>query len=119
MRPLPVTAADHLPAGVLGVSVVRGEPLPVVSLGFLLRQPRGREGRFVVVRTPGRDCVLAVDAVETILSPEATCWHPMPRLLERMEFVEAIASADQDLMVTLDMVRLMAELPPAESGNER
>jgi purine-binding chemotaxis protein CheW len=118
MRPLPVNAAEGLPPGVLGISLVRGVPLPVVSLASLLRQPGGQESRFVVVRTPGRDCVLAVDEVNSITDFEAHAWQQMPKLLQRIAFAAEIAAADEDIVVTLDTGRIVAEFPPQQEPQE-
>lgn len=111
MRPQPVKAAAGLAPSVLGASVIRGLPLPVVSLCRLLHQPEAEETRFVVVRTPGRDCVLAVGAIQSISSVDPGAWQKMPNLLRRIESAEAISVDDQDLMVSLSMARLIAELP--------
>lgn len=114
MRRQPLARAENLAPGVLGVSVVRGEAVPVVSLGSLLEQPPEAESRFVVVRTPGKDCVLAVSAVESIVRIEPDRWQQMPKLLRRLSFAEEIAAADQDLIVTLDTARLIEHLSPTE-----
>lgn len=114
MRPLPIrTVAGLLPA-VLGMSVVRGAPIPVVSLSRLLHQPQANATRFVVLRTAGRDCALAVEQVHDIASMSAADWEAMPSLFSRVESAAEIHAEDQDLVVSLNMARLMAELPAAE-----
>ena len=114
MRPLPVKAASGLAPGVLGATVVRGVPLPVISLTRLLHQPEEQPRRFVVLRTPGRDCVLAVDAIHSIDRMPAETWQQLPNLLRRVESAEQISTEDQDLIVSLSMARILAELPPPE-----
>lgn len=114
MRPLPVRSAGSLAPSVRGVSIIRGAPLPVVSLSRLLGQPEAEDRRFVILRTPGRDCALSVERVEAIASVSASAWQTMPALLARIESAEQICADDQDLMVSLNMSRLMAELPPPE-----
>jgi hypothetical protein len=52
--------------------------------------------------------------VEAIASVSASAWQTMPALLARIESAEQICADDQDLMVSLNMSRLMAELPPPE-----
>jgi purine-binding chemotaxis protein CheW len=114
MRPLPIKTAAGLPPAVLGASIVRGVPLPVVSLPLLLNQPETTGTRFVVVRTPGSDCVLAVDGVDSITRMDSAQWQALPNLLRRMQFAGEIAAADEDLAVTLDLGRVVAELKLAE-----
>lgn len=114
MRPLPVKSAAGLSPVVLGVSVIRGEALPVVSLARLLRQPDAEESRFVVLRTPGRDCALSVGAVHGIAGIDPSEWRQMPKLLSRVDSAAQILADDEDLMVSLSMARLVDELPPPE-----
>lgn len=114
MRPLPVRTASGLASAVLGLSVIRGVPLPVVSLSRLLSQPDAEESRFVVLRVGDRDCALSVGAVHTIAAVDSATWQEMPRLLTRIDSAEQIRADDQDLMVSLSMGRLIAELPPPE-----
>src|SRR5882724_8841487 len=64
MRPLPIEALSGPLDGVRGLSVIRGEPVPVIDLGTLL----GASGcsvctRFIAIRVGGRRIALAVDAV--------------------------------------------------------
>lgn len=115
MRPLPVKHAEGLPPGVLGAAVVRGRALPVVSLPVLLRQSGAEETRFVVLHTPGCDCILSVGAVEAIAAIEPAAWEQLPKLLERLDAAAAIAASDQDLIVSLDTARILAILPPVEA----
>lgn len=116
MRPLPVRAVPGLAPAVLGVSVIRGTGLPVLSLGRLLRQNDLTESRFVVLRTPGRDCVLSVGSVHGIASVDASTWQEMPKLLARVEAAEQMQAEDGDLMVSLSMARLLSELPSPEQA---
>jgi purine-binding chemotaxis protein CheW len=116
MRLLPIKAADGLLPGVLGATVVRGNPLPVVGLPQLLKQSSANVSRFVVVTTLGRECVLAVDHVEAISSLEEAEWQRMPNLLQQISSADEIAAVDRDLIVTLDMGRLMAALPEPEAA---
>lgn len=114
MRPLRIKAAGGLLPGVLGAAIVRGNPLPVISLGVLLRQPEEPLARFVVVRTPGRDCVLACASIESITGLDDSEWQRLPTLLESIEAAQQIAVTDRDLVVTLDMAWVSQALPPPE-----
>lgn len=114
MRPLPVRTVEGLSSAVLGVSVIRGIPTPVVSLSRLLSQPQTKDTRFVVLRTPGRDCALSVDQVHSIESLGEAAWQAMPNLLARVDSAAQIRAEDEDLIVSLNMARLIAELPAPE-----
>lgn len=116
MRPLRVRTVSGLEPAVLGVSVVRGRPIPVVSLSRLLRQPEREEKRFVLLRTPGRDCVLSVETVHAISSVRTDLWQTMPRIFSRIDAAEQIVPEDSDLMISLRMARLIAEIPPPEAA---
>ncbi len=63
MRPLPVERLAGLPPFVLGVSVVRGIPQPVVDAARMLDVATVAPGRFVALRVGARGVILAVEAV--------------------------------------------------------
>lgn len=113
MRPLPLKAARGAVPGVVGAAVVRGEPLAVISLCALLDQAGGAEARFVVVHTAGRACVLAVDGVEAIAPLEESAWQKLPKLLQNLDAADEIAAVDEELVVTLNLGRVLEKLPPA------
>lgn len=114
MRPLPLRSACDLPAAVLGGTMVRGLVTPVVSLPILLGQSGGGESRFVAVQAVGRDWVLAVDAVEQIGEVAAESFQPLPALLQDVQAAQAVAAADRDFIMTLDLVLIARLLPPSE-----
>jgi chemotaxis signal transduction protein len=116
MRPLPVKTADGLPPGVLGAAIIRGAVLPVVSLPALLKQPAAEPTRFVVVTTPGRDCVLAVDSVESIIPLAPADSRDMPNLLRSIDAAQELATADRDLVVTLNMGLVFSRIPAVDPG---
>src|SRR6185295_3821456 len=64
LRPLPVEPLQTSRASLIGVSVVRGEPVPVVDLAALL-QPgtRGGQGRWIVLKSKPSGVVLTVDRI--------------------------------------------------------
>lgn len=115
MRPLPLRRAEGLAAAVRGVSVIRGAAIPVVSLSRLLGQPEADDRRFVVLRTPGRDCALSVEHVHAISSMKMEDWQALPKLLAPMESAAEILTEGQELIVSLNLARLIAELPPPEA----
>ena len=87
----------------------------MVSLPRLLQQPESDEKRFVLLRTPGRDCALSVDLVHAVSSVKRDQWQAMPGILNRIEAAEQILAEDRDLIVSLRMARLMSELPLPEA----
>src|SRR5205085_1730186 len=63
MRPLPVEPVAGAPPFVLGVTLLRGAPAPVIDGGALLGSGRSQPTRFVTLRVGERRAVLAVEAV--------------------------------------------------------
>src|SRR5215831_758193 len=63
MRVLPIEAIAGAPRFVLGLAVIRGEPVPVVDVARLLGAEAAQPRRFVTVRGARRPIALAVDAV--------------------------------------------------------
>ena len=63
MRPLPLELLQGTKPFVLGVSVIRGNTVPVVDAGLLIGAGPSNPGRFVSINTGGRLVALAVDTV--------------------------------------------------------
>jgi purine-binding chemotaxis protein CheW len=116
MRPLPIESMADMPPFVLGVSIVRGAPVPVVSVSALVGAPSGRApSRFVTLRVDARSVVLAVDAVEGIVGLDATVLETLPPLLQQAAtgVVEAIAPLDHRLLLVLRAARMLPEREPS------
>lgn len=118
MRPLPVEALPDMPEFVLGLSVIRGLPTPVIDAATLLGEPRG-EGRsesaptrFVVMRVGERRVALAVASVLGVraLAPETQ--HALPPLLQHagQQMIAALTVLDSELLTVLGAG---FSLPPA------
>lgn len=115
MRPLPIETIANAPAHVLGLSVVRGQPVPVVDLGGLLardgREERATYGRFVTIRAGLRQVALAVEAVigVDVLAPGSL--HELPPLLSGSSSasVATLGVLDRDLLAVLDATRILPE----------
>ncbi len=111
LRPLPVEPLAETPAFVLGLAVIRGAPTPVVDAAALL----GREGqsptRFVVLRTPERRVALAVSAVLGVQTLDGSSLTALPPLLRKAgrELISALGTADGELLLILESVRLVPE----------
>lgn len=111
LRPLPIEPLATAPAFVLGASIVRGAPIPVVDLARLLTGSSGPKQRFVVVKTGNRRVALAVEAVvgfRTLAEADRTS---LPSLLANgaSSAVEAIGALDSELYLVLAAARLLPE----------
>ena len=111
LRPLPVQPLTGAPAFVLGMSVIRGTPAPVVDLSALLLGKPGRCSRFVMVRAGERRLAVAVDAVLGIREFQAALWSELPPLLRdaRPEAIEAVGVLDQEALLALKTGTLVPE----------
>lgn len=112
MRPLPVEALSGAPDGVQGLSVIRGEPIPVVDLGTLLSTSGGSAcTRFIAIRVGERRVALAVDAVLGIREFAPALRTQMPPLLSdaRAELVEAVGVLDNELFMVLKACSIVPE----------
>jgi purine-binding chemotaxis protein CheW len=110
MRLLPIHPIVSKWAFVLGVSVVRGVPVPVLDTAILLAATgRSSPERFVALRVGSRTAVLAVDAVLGIRSIEGDALVKLPPLLRDAEsaVIEAIATLDSELLVVLKCARIV------------
>jgi len=112
MRPLPIEPVAGTPAFVRGVSVIRGEPTPVVDLEALLERGPGSRayGRFVTLKVGERRVALGVDSVVGVRTLEAATLGAMPPLLrDAAERVEALGAPDEQLLVVLRAARLVPD----------
>jgi purine-binding chemotaxis protein CheW len=105
MRPLPVEPLSGAPAFVLGASIVRGRPLPVVDLGALFGAPeRSGAGRWIAVKAGHeRRVALHVTNVLGIFTRDALSLHESPPLLDGADHgvVEALGRRDGALLALL------------------
>lgn len=108
LRPLPVEALGAGPDWLLGLSMIRGNPTPVVALDRLLGSPPGAPARLVMLRAGGRRAALAVDAVLGLRDLHGERIGPLPPLLPR-DRLEALGTLDGELLLVL---RAAALVPP-------
>jgi purine-binding chemotaxis protein CheW len=103
MRPLPVEPISGIPSFVLGVSIVRGVPTPVVDLGTLLGMPGGIAGRFVTLRVGDRQVALSVDEVLGVYNLDSSTTQELPPLFQgaSRDIIEAMGTLDTQLLVVL------------------
>jgi len=105
MRPLPIAGLANMPSFVLGVSVIRGTPTPVVDAGALLGDDRAtaQTTRFVVMRVGERRVALAVEAVLGVRALVAETLMTLPPLVRNAaeEVVTALGTLDAELLAVL------------------
>src|SRR3989442_13516849 len=83
MRPLDVEPVSGLPEFVLGLSIIRGHPVPVVSLPLLLNQPKSATvARFVTIHVEDRLVALAVSEVTGVSNLENIDLKELPPLVQ-------------------------------------
>jgi purine-binding chemotaxis protein CheW len=118
MRPLPVAPVDGAPPWVRGVSILRGEPVPIIDLSALLSgTAEGKVERLVTVRSGGRHAALAVAAVLRVVDLDPAGARTLP--LVRDACAGALASLralDGDLLVVLGAARLVPDGASAAAG---
>jgi purine-binding chemotaxis protein CheW len=109
MRPLDLVPLAGAPDFVTGVSIVRGEPLPVVDARLLLGQeavdpPR----RLVTLRCQDRAVALAVDEVAGVQPMSERDVRILPPLLQGLrEVSERLGVLDGQLLTVLDAARVV------------
>lgn len=112
MRPLPIEPVAGVPAFVLGLSVIRGAPVPVVDLAAVLGATGScAPSRFAVLKIGDRRVALAVEAVLGVRAVDATALERVPPLLGEAsaDVLEAIGSLDAGLLLALRTARLVTE----------
>lgn len=118
MRPLPVERLAGVSQAVRGLSVVRGEPVPVLSLSALLGGdlPDGATlpdsvTRFVRLCVDERHLVLAVDAVIDVhdIDPDSLQGVPALTQADGAGLIARLGTIDQSLLVLLSGSHLLSE----------
>jgi purine-binding chemotaxis protein CheW len=113
MRPLAIEPLASAPSFVSGVSIVRGEPIPVLDLRRLLGSISEPESprRLVAVRVDSRRAGLLVDGVEGVRRVPSDTLRALPRLLgdASAELVTEIGRLDEKLFLVLESGRLVPD----------
>jgi purine-binding chemotaxis protein CheW len=114
MRPLPIERVTGAAPYLLGMSIIRGQPVPVVDLGALLspgRTAAAAPSRFVTVRAGSRRVALAVEEVIGVRSLGSGTLHELPPLLSASTSngVAELGVLDRELVVVLDASRLLPD----------
>jgi purine-binding chemotaxis protein CheW len=112
LRPLPVERLATMPPYVLGVSIIRGNAIPVVDAAAL-SSPGGhaRITRLVVLKTENRFVALGVESVVGVQKIAGRLLTELPPLLRKdnAEIVASIAVLDESLLRVLETARLVPE----------
>jgi purine-binding chemotaxis protein CheW len=118
MRPLPLEAAAAALPFVLGISVVRGMPVPVVALGALFGGEPAPPGRIITLRIAGRIVALGVDEIVGVRAIPPQALRALPPLLRdgMGEHVSALSVLDRELFLVLQSGRLVPETAWASLG---
>lgn len=110
LRPLAMDTLSGAPAFVAGLSIIRGDPVPVISGHYLLGGPGGRTDRWIVLRAGAHRVALGVDdviGIEPLLRSELGA---MPPLMRRSSVVVAeMGALDGELLLVLDAGRVIPD----------
>lgn len=110
MRPLATESVPDTPPFVLGLSVIRGIPIPVVDLGGLLGLAEDPAAtRFVIVRVGERHVAIAVEEVVGVQEIDRGVLEELPPLMAEAsrECVQAIGRLDDELNFVLGAARIV------------
>jgi len=111
MRPLPVMPLPGTLPPVLGVSIVRGAPTPVIDAGRLVGERSSCPTRYITLVYADRHVALSVDAVLGVRGLAANALHEYSPLLRDADrdLVRGIGMLDERLLVVLDGMRVVPE----------
>jgi purine-binding chemotaxis protein CheW len=109
MRALPVRPVTSAPNYVCGLSIVRGEAIPVVDVGLLVGSDATERRRLVTVRTGGRTIALAASDVLGVQSILVGELKDLPPLLHEAgnDTIAAIGTVDAELLYFLRTTRVI------------
>jgi len=102
-----------MPVFVLGLSVIRGSPVPVVDARLLLLTGAGPSPaeRFVIAKVGERRVAIAVDEVVGVRVIPPSSLKALPPLLgdASAEVIAAIGVLDRELLIVLEGARLVPD----------
>lgn len=113
MRALPLEHVSNMPPFVLGVSVIRGQVVPVVDLACLIGVDGAEPGaRYVTLALGERQVALAVTEVIGVRSLAASILSDVPPLLDVAEagMLTALTTLDAELLLVLQATHLIPDL---------
>jgi purine-binding chemotaxis protein CheW len=126
MRPQRIDPVGAMPEFVMGVAIVRGIAVPVISLEILFdARAATRASRFVACMSGERRFVLAASEVLGVRDISGDIAGELPALLQyaRAEVVQAVGVLDQHLLMVLNAGRILPDevwqsLHQAANGRE-
>jgi purine-binding chemotaxis protein CheW len=110
-RLLPVEPLARSPPFVLGLTVLRGTPTPVIDAGSLFGDQTLAPERLVAVKAGDRTVALAFTAVTGLRAIGADVLAKLPPLLGEAaaEVVTTVAALDAELLHVLDAARMASD----------
>ena len=112
MRPLPLQPVAGAPEPVRGLSVIRGEPTPVIDCGALLGgDTRAMPSRLATIRCGERIAALAFEEILGVRRLSEQELKALPPLLRAGEggAIDAIALLDAELVFVIGRARLVPD----------
>ncbi len=124
MRVLPIEKLAQAPRFVIGLSLIRGTPTPVMEIGALLGEAGPASRRMITVRTGSRLVALLAEDVLGVRSLHPGQLGDLPPLLRggAQDVVTAIGRIDGELLLFLRTLRILpdeAALDPDPAGASR
>jgi purine-binding chemotaxis protein CheW len=107
MRPLPIEKLSGAPPLVLGLSIVRGNPVPVINAAMLFDDHLTHYERLITIRAGDRTIAIAAEAVLDVQAIPLHELERLPSLLRKVETIEAIKMLDQELVFFLNIARVV------------
>ncbi len=109
MRALPIEPVAGAPHYVLGFSLIRDAPVPVIDTERIVSDETTSATRFVTVRTGPRTVALAAEAVLGISAIAADKLGELPPVLRDADTIEAIGTRDAELLFFLRAARIVPD----------
>jgi purine-binding chemotaxis protein CheW len=111
MRLLPIKSIAGVPGYVRGLSIIRGEPVPVIDAALLLGNETAPAARLVTIRTGARIVALAVDAVEGVIEIGAAKRSELPPLMRQAaaDTIAEVGMLDAELLLLLRTARILPQ----------
>lgn len=112
LRPLPLRSVPGAPPPVIGASIIRGRPTPVLDSGMLIGEAsRPHHSRLATIRCGERIAALAFEEIVGVRRLLDQDVKDMPPLLRAGDggAIDAIALLDAELVFVLGRARLVPD----------
>lgn len=118
---LPWTPIPRAPPGLLGIGLLRGAALPILSLAALMGLPGGAApGAFVVIGIDGRRAAIAVDRIVGLRSRRRASGRRWAALADSEQSDDDGAPIDVAAIIPAELRRIVLGFPPIdETGRTR